>query len=118
MGRHGRQVNFYMLPADQLEFEDWLKTKHDVCFIKGRLKSREVEIVPSLAAQEMSKTPFFDTTYLVREVDSKQIFFRHVWTDNFWTVDTWLSPVVEFWRCYYDGEILRRGSLHYPCTFS
>jgi hypothetical protein len=111
----GRQVNFYMLPEDQLEFEEWLNARGDVCFIKQPLKTSELEIVPTLVVPEMGKT-WLDV-YLARQTDLADVLVSYVSSQNYWLVDDGQSPVIEFGRCYFDGKILGRGRLYFRIGF-
>lgn len=111
----GKQVNFYMLPEDQLEFEQWLKARGDVCFIKQPLKTSELEIISTLVVPEMGKT-WLDV-YLARHTDLEDILVTYVSDQKYWLVDNNQSPVIEFGRCYYDGNILGRGRLYIQTGF-
>jgi hypothetical protein len=46
----GRQVNFYMLPGDLLDFEAYLKRKEPVCFFREPL----LTIEGSICAESLS----------------------------------------------------------------
>ncbi len=39
----GRQVNFYMLAEDLLEFEERVRSKEKVLFVKNRLSAPEIQ---------------------------------------------------------------------------
>jgi hypothetical protein len=107
----GRQVNFYMLPADQLAFENWLKKRGDVCFLQEPFKTQEIETLPTLIIPEMGKTRL--RVYLAHPANLQKIILDHrSWREG-WHIDFPLSPVVQFDRCYYDGKIIRRGRLYF-----
>jgi hypothetical protein len=111
----GRQVNFYMLPEDQLEFEAWLRAKGDVCFINQPLRTEEIEVIPTLIVPEMGKT--WLGVYLAQRTDLENILVKYVASQNYWLIDDNQSPVVEFGRCYFDGSILGRGRLYFRTGF-
>ena len=109
----GKQVNFFMLPEDQLEFEGWLMARGDVCFLNEPLKMQELEILPTLIVPEMGKT--WLSVYLAQHNNLEDIRVEYVSNQNYWLIDQRYSPVIEFSRCYFDGKILRRGRLYF-CT--
>ncbi len=61
----GRQVNFYMLAEDLLEFEERVRSKEKVLFVKDRLSASEIQTLDTLAIPEMGTTSLL--LYLVRE---------------------------------------------------
>ena len=111
----GKQVNFYMLPEDQLAFEKWLKARGDVCFLKQPQTTSELEIAATLVVSEIEKT-WLDV-YLARPIDLEDVLVDFIPTQNYWLVDDSQSPVVEFGRCFYDGRVLGRGRLYFRTGF-
>ena len=106
----GRQVNFYMLPADLAKFEHILRARGDTFFVAGCLPSPEVAIHNTLRTDWLR-------TYLIRGSDSAQATTIAVPAQGYWHVDALRSPVVEFDRCYYDGTVIGRGRLYFQPGF-
>jgi hypothetical protein len=111
----GRQVNFYMLPEDLLEFEQMLRSKEDVYFVEYRLQEPKLKTMETLTVQEMGKS--WLTCFLVRVCDAENLLYKYVPVQNYWHIDDDRSPAVELWRCYFDGSILRRGRLYFLPDF-
>lgn len=71
--------------------------------------------VPSLdLVEEGAPWLFF---HLVRPDDLASVVTRHVPAQGYWTVDVLRSPVIEFSRCFFDGQILRCGRVYYTPSF-
>lgn len=111
----GRQVNFYMIAEDLLEFEQMIRSREDVYFVEYRLPEPKLKTVETLAVQEMGKS-WLDM-FLVRKADSLNLLFTYVPVQNYWHIDDDRSPVVELSRCYFDGSIIRSGRLYFLTDF-
>jgi hypothetical protein len=109
------QVNFYAAPEDIAQIEAEVRQIEPIEFLHSRSQAAGPRVVSSLDLRE-DGTPwlFF---YLVRESDLAAVVTNRVPAQGYWTVDVFRSPVVEFNRCYFDGNILRRGRVYYVDGF-
>jgi hypothetical protein len=109
----GRQVNFFMLPGDLLDFEAYLKRKEPVCFVNVPLLTVE----GSICAEGLSNHTKIGS-YIARMSDINHLRVEYIETQGYWLVDD-TSPVVEFSRSYWDKEkkLLRRGRLYYEPVY-
>jgi hypothetical protein len=110
----GRQVNFYMLADDLLEFEKILHSKENILLVEARLSAPELQIIDTLVVPEMGKTPLL--LYLVREKDIEEVIIKSV-AQKYWAIDILRSPVVELMRSYHNESIVRRGRLYFQPGF-
>jgi hypothetical protein len=110
----GRQVNFYMHPNDLLEFEADLRSRSTIYLLQSKWPSSEPCYVSSTHLKLGQRLDLTDlTVYLCRQEDAKHLAVQHRSSLGYWTVDIRLSPVLEFWRSYFDGKVLKRGRLYY-----
>jgi hypothetical protein len=72
----GRQINFYMLADDLSEFEEAIRSKESVLFVKDRLSAPEIQALDTLTIPEMGTTPLF--LYLVRKEDVEKVVIKSV----------------------------------------
>jgi hypothetical protein len=110
----GRQVNFYMHPEDLTEFEADLRSRSKIRLLSSKWSTARARYVPTAELVLPQRWDLDDlTVYICREEDAEQLLLEHPHTLGYWTVDIHASPVVEFWRCYFDGKVLKRGRLYY-----
>jgi len=102
----GRQVNFYMLPGDLLDFEAYLKRKEPVFFVNEPLLTVE----GSICAEILSNYTKISSC-IASMSDISHLRVKYIETQGYWLVYGTRSPVVEFTRSYWDKEkkLLRRG---------
>jgi hypothetical protein len=110
----GRQINFYMLADDLSEFEEAIRSKESVLFVKDRLSAPEIQALDTLTIPEMGTTPLF--LYLVRKEDVEKVVIKSV-AGKYWKVDTLRSPAVELMRSYHNESLARRGRLYFQPGF-
>lgn len=108
----GRQVNFFLGPADQSELEARLRKVAELIVLHGRSPKPEPRVLEGINFPEDHWT-----LYVVRPADLACVELREVPAQGYWSVDSFRSPVVEVDRCYYNGKILRRGRLYYMAGF-
>lgn len=112
----GRQVNFFMNNDDLAEFEKRLLDKHDALFLQPVFSSPTMNILSSLVIPETENV--HRSCYLCRKQDRDQIVFKEVVPTNpkissYWSVISDSSPIIEFDRCYWNNEFIRRGRLYF-----
>ncbi len=103
----GHQVLFYLSPADSFKFESELASIEVSVIVHGQSRGPYPKVV------DLSEARTWLFTYLVRRVDLDSVLTKHVPTQGYWIIDELRSPVIEITRCYYDGQLLRRGRFYY-----
>jgi len=112
----GHQVNFFLMPEDTRILEKRLREECPVVFLDGESRDSAPVQLPDLEVAEFGKTRL--RVILVQPEDLKSVILRYIPQQGHWSVDSDRSPVIELDRCYYDGEILRRGRLYYQRQFA
>lgn len=111
----GKQVNFYLLPADIAILEEKIRDIDSLVVLHSRSNiSKPRELANLELLEEGQHWLYF---YLVRPEDLDSVQMRHVPAQNYWTVDVLKSPVIELQRCFWDGQVLRRGRVYYQDKF-
>lgn len=111
----GHQVNYYMTPHDLSMLEQNLRSSIDYAVIARRNQSKVPVQMTSLLAESNGQRLLF--LYMVRPQDLNQVVSKYIDTQDYWTVQTDPSPVVEFGGCFFDGTILRRDRVYYVDRF-
>ncbi|HYG75279.1 MAG TPA: hypothetical protein VEK08_09785 [Planctomycetota bacterium] len=107
----GRQLNFFMLPEDIAQFEQFVKTHPNVCFIEERQKTRFPQFVDSLTDKQLR-------LYLVKKENLNELTFIENAEQGYWEVDQSVYlPAIEFIPSRFDGHILQRGRLFYQTSY-
>lgn len=110
-----RQAYFFMHPEDLVEFDEHIRLANGVVFVPCRLKTAVV--TPQKSA--VCDTPLLEsssdnlTLYMCRPDDLHQLHPHERPVLGDWTVNPRKAPVVEFWRSYFDGRVLKRGRLSF-----
>lgn len=104
----GRQINFYMTPSDEEEFLRFLKADRDVCvFMDGTLSS-EVQPIESLPEKGI---PGWFMLFLWDTENSPPPKMNYVPEQKHYVVDSTVSEVIEFLRCFMHEDRLVRGRI-------
>jgi len=103
-----KQVTFYLLPDDITLFEAELKAMEDVVFIAEPMYENKLLIVDTLLPQKNE----WRSVSLARKDYLDRVYLKHIDTQNYWLIEDLKSEVIEFSRCYLDGNTLRRGRLY------
>jgi hypothetical protein len=96
----GRQVNFYMMPADLADLEAQLKARNDIVFLAVRMSSPQPR-------EENSLRPLpgdFGMRYLARRPDLGKLTIHPVPEQGDYAISAPFSPVVEFSRSRLSDE--------------
>jgi len=78
------------------------------------MKTNNLETMRSL---QIKAEKSFLRVYVAHRKDLNEIILKEVPAQNYWTVDTLRSPVIELDRCFFDGKIIRRGRLFYDAGY-
>lgn len=111
----GHQVNFYISPTDTVLLERTLRKSFPLVVVHDRSASRAPRVVDSLDVEEDGKPWLY--LYLARPDDLDELVMQHVPAQGYWALDVIKSPVIEFNRCFFNDQILRRGRVYYVDGF-
>lgn len=108
-----KQINFFMMPEDEKEFESYLKQTKQVSFLAVPMYHQELRVMNSFGSQD-PEGKSWSTIYLVLTDDLEKIIINYVPGPSYYLLDELRSPVIQFMRCYYDfsNKKIRRGRLY------
>src|SRR5262245_46527468 len=107
----GRQLNFYLTPKDLAALQEALESKLPMSYLAYRSSNAAPQLLPSLEIARMGEDSL--VVYLVQPHRLSGVHLHEVAKQGYWTIDVLRSPVVQLSRCYFNGEILRRGRLFF-----
>ena len=90
----GRQINFFLHPDDQDNFDKLLKSFGDVVLLPYYHFDNKVSTVPDTIVRDIQKEG--SRVYLVRPEDLKNIKLVHIEKFNYWLIDDNSLPVFDF----------------------
>src|SRR5687768_2192534 len=88
----GRQINFYLHPADYKELEDVLKSSDEVVFLPYYHYDNTIRTVEDTVSPDMEKDG--TRVYVVRKSDFKNIRLKHIEKFGYWLLDDTPLPVL------------------------
>ena len=107
----GRQINFFLHPDDQKDFDNLLRSFNDICFLAYYNKSGTPTIIHDTIISDQWKEG--SRVHLIRKQDLKNVKLTYIEKFNYWLIDNSSSPVLDFDRCVsYDND-LREGRLYF-----
>ncbi len=102
------QINYFMHPDDQREFEIFLSSIGDLCFLPTKHSSTlKVETDP----KGLSEQGGHHWIVLGSEID--QVTLSYVKSTGYYLVDDSNSPVIEWWHPKFEAHQIRRGRLYF-----
>jgi len=109
----GHQVNYYATPVDIAELDRRIRDRLGRCIIPDRSPSNEPMVIDGPEYQVGGRPWLF--YYLVRPDQLDKVIMRNVPTQGYWTVDDFISPVIQFNTGIVDEEKneIRPGRLYY-----
>ncbi len=107
----GRQINFFLHPDDQEDFDRLLKSFGDLVLFRDYNYSDEVTIVKDTLIRDIDKEKY--RVYLIRPADFKDFPLKHVEKFNYWYVESSSLPVLHFDRSVYRDNKIQRGRLYF-----
>ena len=109
----GHQVNFFVLPPDLPAIEAAIRTTGPLCFLEDRTPTHEPSVLQTLAfeAGDMGRRQL--RAYITRPSDLRDVKTRFIKQQGYWLIDSLDSPVIEFDRCFFDGQVLRPGRAYF-----
>jgi len=107
----GRQINFFLHPNDQKDFDDFLKSFDDICFLPYYHKSDSISLIDDTIIRDDMKEG--RRVCLVRKQDLKNIKFVFIEKFDYWLINDTVSPVLHFDRCVSIDNSLSSGRLYF-----
>jgi hypothetical protein len=107
----GRQINFFLHPDDQEDFDKLLKSFGEVILFRDYNYSNEVTTVPDTLIRDIGKEKH--RVYLIRREDFKDIPLQYVQNYDYWYVKSNPLPVLHFDRSVYKDNKIQRGRLYF-----
>jgi hypothetical protein len=107
----GKQVSFILLPGDLKALEEELDRIRPFVVLHSRSHSEKVQRLGGLDPGKSGEDWLH--LFLVRPEDVEFVVTQSVAAQGYWSIDALRSPVVEFQRCFYDGQRLRRGRAYF-----
>ncbi len=111
----GRQINFFLHPDDQKDFNDFLKSFDDICFLSYYHKTNNPTIIDDILIRDHVKEG--DRVHLIRKQDLKNIRLHYIEKFNYWLINNTSSPVLDFDQCITWENDLRSGRLYFQPRF-
>lgn len=108
----GKQLNFFLTPADFRAVENQIRRSGDVMFLPGTVDRPELEELATMAIGDSEMGQVMLRAYVTRSDFASSIRFHEV-PEQGYCIITPGSPVIEVDRCFFDGRVLRRGRLYF-----
>ncbi len=110
----GRQVNFFLHPDDQNEFDQFLKKFDDIIIIPYYHYSDKLSLIDNTVVTDFRKTG--TRVHLARRSDLPNVKLKHIETQKYWLVNT-NSPVLDFDRSIFRDNNIHSGRLYFQSKF-
>ncbi len=107
----GRQINFFLHPDDQNEFDALLKSSGDVLFLPYYYHAKEIFTLPDSIIRDIGKEG--SRVYLIRPSVLPEIKLQYVESLGYWLIQDNELPVLHFDRCIYNPNEIYRGRLYF-----
>jgi hypothetical protein len=111
----GRQINFFLHPDDQEDFDKLLKSFGDVVLLPYYHFDNEIATTANTIVRDIKKEG--SRIYLVRPEDFKEIKLVHIEKFNYWLIDDNSLPVLHFDRSVYIDNSIQEGRLYFQPQF-
>lgn len=110
-GLMGKQISFYLTPADTFKLEFKLREIEPFHVLHSRSDAAKARVLDNLNYAEHGQQWLY--FFLVRRDDVDSVVMRNVPSQGYWSVDVLKSPVIEFQRSFFDEYSLKRGRIYY-----
>ncbi|MEI3800517.1 MULTISPECIES: hypothetical protein [unclassified Chitinophaga] len=111
----GRQVNFFLHPDDQNDFDILLKSFGEVRILSYYHYDNKISTVDDTLIRGIEEG---GRLYLVRPQDFESMKLWHIEKFNYWLLKDNELPVLHFDRCGFDGNELHRGRLYFQPQYA
>ena len=109
----GHQVTFYLLPSDYPAVEAAVRLSGDVILLRDRVPEPPLARLQTIAlTDEEMRDRHNRRIYVSREEYADEITCRYVPEQEHLVIEPG-SPVIEFDRCVFNGQLLMTGRLYF-----
>ena len=111
----GRQINFFMTNSDEDKFIKYVKSTGDVLlfgYISKTSDFQPLERLPETVTEKFSLG-----IWLFNRSISKNLETKYIYEQGYFLIDQFNSSVIEFSRCYQEGNAIFRGRIHADFTY-
>ncbi|WP_207421175.1 hypothetical protein [Desertivirga brevis] len=109
-----RQVNFFLHPHDQQEFDAFLKTFDDIVFIPYYHHSDKITLIQDTIVRDFIKEGA--RVYLARRSDLAKIRLDYIAPQKYWLVNS-NTPTLDFDRSIFRENSIHSGRLYFQPKF-
>jgi len=107
----GRQINFFLHPDDQNEFDTLLRTSGDVLFLPYYYHTNEISTLPDSLIRDSKEEG--RRVYLIRPIDLPEMELQYIEKFGVWIIQDINLPVLHYDRCFYESNEIYRGRLYF-----
>lgn len=111
----GRQINFFLHPDDQKDFETILTSTCEVSFLPYYHFDNKVRTIHDTIINDFKKEG--KRVYVVRHPDLIHIRLQHIEKFGYWLVDDNELPVLHYDRCIFENNKITSGRLYFQPQF-
>ena len=109
------QINFYITPSDLADIEKKIIESGELVILHSYSPTSTPRVVDTMVCKPNEPQWLF--YYLVRKSDLDKVITNYIEKQNYWSVDSLRSPVIEFNSCYLSKNTIRRGRVYYANKF-
>ncbi len=107
----GRQINFFLHPDDQADFNDFLKSFGDFKILSYYHFDNIISTTNDIILRDLKKEGA--KVYLIRTEDLTDIPLKHIEKFNYWLIEDDKLPIIEFGRCILKENKIMSGRLYF-----
>jgi hypothetical protein len=111
----GRQINFFLHPDDQTDFNDFLMSFDDFTILPYYHFDNKVSTINDTILRDIKTEGA--KVYLIRTEDLIDIPLRHIEKFNYWLIEAAKLPVIEFGRCILRENKIMSGRLYFQTHY-
>lgn len=108
-----RQFTFYLTPKDSLGLKVHLRDSLDAVFVADESDRPAPNLIRDLTTQVEKETIVF----LTRHEYLDRLSLDDIKERRVWSIDSLLSPVIEFTNCYFDSKTIGPGRMYVSTGF-
>lgn len=107
----GRQINFFLHPDDQKDFDNLFRSFDDICFLSYYHKTAKPTIIDDTVIRDQKVEG--SRVYLARKGDLENLNFTFIEKFNYWLIDDSSNPLLHFDRCVSFDNYITSGRLYF-----
>ena len=108
----GRQVNFFVMPADLPELEAAIRSTGEVCFLADESPAAQPVELGTITSEQATERSHFHC-YIVQRQEISAVSTRFSEAQGCWLIEPARSPVIEFAPGRFSGPALSRGRAYF-----